>query len=88
MRLVRQNVFIILSLGVSAALLTASLEAGEVQAIPPKAEPPNLKMVEYGGGVSVIPDERTVVLKGHTCVATNERPNPIPDICPVEYLSA
>jgi len=30
------------------------------------------KVVDYGGGVSVVPSEHTVILKGRTCVAGNE----------------
>jgi hypothetical protein len=41
------------------------------QPAPPQVEK-KPKIVDYGGGVTVIPDERTIVLKGRTCVAGNE----------------
>ncbi|MBN1808191.1 MAG: hypothetical protein JW909_03920 [Planctomycetes bacterium] len=45
--------------------------------VPPVPAPagqdqPAGKVVDYGGGVSVLPAERTIILKGRTCVAMNE----------------
>jgi hypothetical protein len=74
-------IFVLAVLIVSAVPLCVFAEEN-APAVPAPAEVKNQgdsagekaaqKVVEYGGGVSVIPDEHTVILKGRTCVAGNE----------------
>jgi len=77
----RLTIFLLAVLAMSAGSSRVFAE-DNAPAVPAPAEVKNqgdgtgekaaAKVVDYGGGVSVIPNEHTVILKGRTCVAGNE----------------